>query len=325
MDIVTSSLPFRISYKNITDGKDRYFCIVGNDTPEIRKEKLRDRLHKHEYYELVYVLKGEMTQHLENGVFHYHQGDACLLNRNTRHYEGHETDCTLLFLNFAPDFLRKLFGENDILPDTRQFTPGIIQEFLLQNMQSDQELTREYLDFARNSGEAPRDASRIPELLDRMILELLYPGTGFAFRIQADLLSLIAALENPACYTASRIRIGPGSEAFLMARMNGFIEFRHGRTSREELSAVFHYSGDYLNRIARHQTGMTISQLCQYACLREAKRLLQQTDRSISDIIEELGYVNRTYFYKIFKKQFGLSPLELRNAVKHRTQNRELS
>ena len=73
-------------------------------------------MHKHAHYEIVYVARGEMTQHLENGVFRYQQGDACFLNRNTYHYEGFETDCELFFINLAPGFAGGLWSTNDILP-----------------------------------------------------------------------------------------------------------------------------------------------------------------------------------------------------------------
>ncbi len=39
--------------------------------------------------------------------------------------------------------------------------------------------------------------------------------------------------------------------------------------------------------------------------MQEAKRLLTETDMSVSQVIEELGFVNRTYFYRAFLEEVG--------------------
>ncbi|MDO5425269.1 MAG: helix-turn-helix domain-containing protein [Eubacteriales bacterium] len=309
MNFVISNSPFRVSYLAIKGGKAQYFCIVGKEKPRGTDGHLKNRFHQHESYELIYVLNGELTQHLENGVFPYRAGDVCFLDRNTRHFEGYETDCSLVFLNFAPWFLEKLFGPNEILPDTAQFSSGIVREFLIGNAK---EPKKEYLDFAYSPKGRELLPSPLTALLDEIILGLLYPKIGFAFHIQESLLCLIATLEDANLYNASRISLDSGTETFIMARINGYIQRYHGQISRKELSEYLHYNGDYLNRIAKRQTGTTLSKLCQNACLAEAKRLLLQTDWSISRIIEHLGYVNRTYFYEIFEKQFGVSPSEFR-------------
>ena len=46
-------------------------------------------------------------------------------------------------------------------------------------------------------------------------------------------------------------------------------------------------------------------------CLKAAK-LLAETDYSVNQIINSVGYENGSFFRKIFKKRFGLNPLEYR-------------
>jgi AraC-like DNA-binding protein len=43
-----------------------------------------------------------------------------------------------------------------------------------------------------------------------------------------------------------------------------------------------------------------------------SRRLLLQTDKPISDVVIESGFTNTTHFDRVFKKQFGLSPLQYR-------------
>lgn len=313
---VLSAAPFRLSYMGIANGRDKEFSFLGEGggTKYPRYPHYpQEALHRHPHYEIVYVLDGEFVQHLENGVFRYQAGDACFLNRNVKHREGYESDCTLVFLNLRQEFLEGLFAASPVRPGHAQYRPGEIRRFVEENRSTDAGFEREYLDFAgtaslKQNGSTPA-ASR---LLDRIAEEISLEATGYAFRVQALLLRFFEELENPQNYHLSRIRIDSNAEAFIYARLVRYLEERHGRATRGELGEILHYNGDYLNRIVKRQAGMTISQLGQRICLQEARRLLAGTDRSISSIITELGFVNRTHFYRMFTEAVGMSPQEFR-------------
>ena len=40
--------------------------------------------------------------------------------------------------------------------------------------------------------------------------------------------------------------------------------------------------------------------------------MLKQPDRSVTAVMEEIGYSNITHFYKIFEKKFHMTPAEYR-------------
>ena len=46
-----------------------------------------------------------------------------------------------------------------------------------------------------------------------------------------------------------------------------------------------------------------------------AAELLKQPDRSVTAVMEEIGYSNITHFYKIFEKKFHMTPAEYRNTL----------
>lgn len=46
--------------------------------------------------------------------------------------------------------------------------------------------------------------------------------------------------------------------------------------------------------------------------LREAKRLLDETDEKIYAIAEKAGYMDAGYFSHVFKKKYGISPIGYR-------------
>ena len=58
--------------------------------------------------------------------------------------------------------------------------------------------------------------------------------------------------------------------------------------------------------------GQTINHLITQTRMQQAKNLLRNTDKSISEIAEDVGISNYNYFSRIFKKRFGISPREYR-------------
>jgi AraC-like DNA-binding protein len=58
--------------------------------------------------------------------------------------------------------------------------------------------------------------------------------------------------------------------------------------------------------------GVTFKELVQRKRLQVAARLLEQTGLSVSDVIVAVGYDNTSYFYRIFRARYGVSPKEYR-------------
>lgn len=82
--------------------------------------------------------------------------------------------------------------------------------------------------------------------------------------------------------------------------------------TRAELEKVLNYSGDYLNRIVNKYAGMCIFDYGMTFCLKKAALLLSSTEESISSIASSLHFSNRTHFYSLFKKHYGITPKEYR-------------
>lgn len=83
--------------------------------------------------------------------------------------------------------------------------------------------------------------------------------------------------------------------------------------SRHELEVSLNYSSDYLNRIVNKYAGMCLFDYGMTFCLKKAEYLLTNTTDSISEIAQKLQFSNRTHFYSLFKKRYGLTPKEYRD------------
>ena len=82
--------------------------------------------------------------------------------------------------------------------------------------------------------------------------------------------------------------------------------------SRDELAAAVYMNPDYLTRLFRKETGMSISDYIIDKRLSLAKHMLKNTDMSIVDISEKTGFSYSSYFVRLFKKKVGITPQQYR-------------
>lgn len=63
-----------------------------------------------------------------------------------------------------------------------------------------------------------------------------------------------------------------------------------------------------LQEAFKYMFGLTVNKYMQQVKLEAAKKLLMTTDHNISQIVSMIGLNNRSYFSKVFKEKYGVSP-----------------
>lgn len=306
-----TSQPISMTY-GTCDGQNISFTMIHpGQTEYVRMPAGNTLMHRHDYFEMLYVLEGEVRQHIESSILHYHPGEALLMNRNIRHSESSTTPFSAIFLNIRPEYFLEILAGDILVDENRVSAPsdGEIHRFLRANLQGEEQYTRSYLHF---SPTLYQPDSRADKLLDQLSQELLAQKNGAAHMVAGLLARFIGLLENPQKYHITRMAWDSDNEDFIYANIVNYLRERKGNLSREELSLALHYHAEYLNQIVKRKAGMSLMQLGRTYRLEEAKRLLTETDQSISDIIQELGYVSRSHFYRFFEKETGLLPSEYR-------------
>lgn len=77
---------------------------------------------------------------------------------------------------------------------------------------------------------------------------------------------------------------------------------------REEVAAYVGLHPDYLNRIFKKETGVSLKEYIADAKVQMACELLEQTNFFVGEIGEMVGYVNFSSFTTFFKNRTGLTP-----------------
>lgn len=73
---------------------------------------------------------------------------------------------------------------------------------------------------------------------------------------------------------------------------------------------------NYLNRIFKKHTSVSVSQYINEIRIENIKIILETTARPINEIAEECGFANTSYFYTLFKKAYGITANEYRMKMK---------
>ncbi|MDR0570195.1 MAG: AraC family transcriptional regulator [Clostridiales Family XIII bacterium] len=78
----------------------------------------------------------------------------------------------------------------------------------------------------------------------------------------------------------------------------------------------------YLNEQVKLHVGMSPCSFIKKAIITEAKRLIANTNLSMSEIAQSLGFTDGSYFSRLFKTEIGMSPLKFKQSCMKRPKNR---
>lgn len=84
------------------------------------------------------------------------------------------------------------------------------------------------------------------------------------------------------------------------------------KLSVNDIATALNISYRTLSRKFKDETGITISEKLEQIRINEARRLLLETNKTMLQIAEEVGYENEFYFSRVFKKHEYLSPTSYR-------------
>ncbi|UUZ96269.1 AraC family transcriptional regulator [Paenibacillus sp. P25] len=82
--------------------------------------------------------------------------------------------------------------------------------------------------------------------------------------------------------------------------------------SREDIASHVNLNPDYLTRMFKKETGLTISEYVLQERVGMAKEMLAKTNLPVGSIAASVGYTNFSHFSKMFKKAAAIGPQDYR-------------
>lgn len=252
-------------------------------------------MHRHNYIEVMYVCKGQITHEINNCEVVMQEGDLLFLNQHTSHAvraAGKEDiGINLLILPEFFDMALAMLERNNVLAD-------FLVDFLRKNSTKNQYL---HFQLAGNL--------QIDNILENLVYSLVNKQNSSIINQTLMELLFLYLLQN----TNTLREDAPSNYEDVMIRTVKQYIYGHYKTaSLTQLAQNMNYSLSQLSRFIKKKTGYTFKELLQQRRFAVAKSLLQETKLSVSDIVLAVGYENNSYFHRKFKENYRISPKEYR-------------
>ncbi len=251
---------------------------------------------QHDFWELVYVDKGEVLATAGEQEFTLQSGEMLFHAPNEWHSirANGTTAPNVMILSFhCRSKAMAAFTGKRLRPDSRQ------RELLRELLQESRNVFASRLDDPYENMPDKRDD--IPVGAEQLIL----------LHLTHLLISLLRQMEEP-----RPVERKSGSLPLLDAMVSFMERNLFAKLTLQMLAEEFHVSTSYVKRIFAQYKQCGAIHFFTLMKVDHAKQLLREHDHNVSQIAEKLGYDNIYYFCNQFKKIEGMSPLEYRRSVK---------
>lgn len=255
-------------------------------------------MHSHEYIEVVYVISGKATHKIGGKTYDVKRGDLFIINMNTPHafYQspGAKEPFVVYDLMFTLDFFdQSLTGSQSL--------EKLNSSFMFYSLFHGRS---EFPPYFSVSGST---YTMFGELFNKIYLEHRGREKGYIEIIRAYLLQLIITifrLDSSGVKSASGLKNRQTVDYIIQYINENFAS----RLSVHELAEKVFLNQDYLGRIFRTATGMSIGAMIQKIRIEHACHLLSASSRTVTDIAAACGFEDMKFFYSVFKKHMGVLP-----------------
>lgn len=165
-----------------------------------------------------------------------------------------------------------------------------------------------YEEHAVSRGSSSRAAAYVGILCNGK----MYWGVG----LDEDIIkSSVAALVSAGNKLAQSENITEGREERIVEIMR-YIQTHYRDVTLEELAENFHLSPPYLSKYIKERAGITFQETVKKARMKKARAMLKETNRTVESIAADVGYETVEHFNRLFKKNYGMTPVQFRRQQK---------
>ena len=253
--------------------------------------------HSHNFIEVIYMCSGTTTHIINGNKLVLKEGELLFLGQNANQ-EILPAGINDIAVNFI--VLPEFFDVSLVMLKDEE-TP--LRAFIINSLKSNNS-NSSYMHFK------VADVLPIQNLVENLIWTLI-KGTSNKRKINSFTMGLIFLQLMD--YTDRLVLYDKEEQTILKVLKYADENYRDG--SLTELASSLHYDFSWLSREIKRKTGKTYTEIVQEKRLSQASFLLTNTDMNISDIANQVGYDNVSYFHRLFKKRFNMSPYKYKNAT----------
>lgn len=251
--------------------------------------------HKHEFFELTYIVDGEIEHTIGNRKSVIKSGNYFFVDIGTAHSYRPINGKTCLLWNFL--FLPQMI--DGALAGCERFSSLLNSYYIRLGNVSTFSSPENHIFFD--------DTGSVRKKLSKLSDEYRHRFCGYDEMARCLLISIMIETIrklNP-LKTDDQTKLSRAVSDYLRAHYTEPVRL-------SEIAEKLHYNPTYLSARFKKDTGITVGQCCQRIRIEQSCRLLVDTDWKVTEIARAVGYNNQKFFNKIFKSVTHMTPREYR-------------
>ncbi len=254
--------------------------------------------HGHKYIEMMYVCHGSITHIINGREICMLEGDVLFMNRHVKH-SIKKAGINDIGINFIvlPEFF-------DIpLIMLKEDEKNVLADFIIDALKIHGNVPQ-YLHFKS------RGNTDIENLMENIIRSLIYENDEYENINQITMgLIFLHLLHNMETIDNHSMQ---GYKDIILNTVIQYINKKYRDANLTELALGMHQTLANMSKIIKKGTGHTFQELVQKKRFQQSVVFLMETDMSVAEIMNAVGYENSSYFYRRFREKYGVSPKEYR-------------
>lgn len=255
--------------------------------------------HKHNYFEINYVLKGTCDFTFNDEVQNLKEGEVCIIAPNSAHDMYVDNDESIVYTimirksTFDTTFFSLLSQKN-------------LLSYFFRNILQDESKENYLLLYSGKN--------RWLKIILRVLMLESYGNNEYSNNCCINWVNLFFSnLLRSYSKTLQFYNYNIGSDFSLILQ---YIQKNYRTISLSELSSEFHYSEPHMCNLIKQNTGYNFTDLIKRLRMTDAIEFLCNTNLKVNEIAEKIGYNSSDHFSRVFRSTYKVSPQQYRKEHK---------
>ena len=255
--------------------------------------------HNHDFFEIIYVYAGKCITIINDHKIELPANHLCLFDLQTVHQLIIPDDQTKVFnILISQELLTQTFLQ---LLDNNDF----VSNFFIKSIYNISK-QNEFLIFDLNQYDTA--LSYVKQILVEFFSHKPYYNSMIQILLAALFLSLARLYQSKLVTTTKQ------DHKIDIQQLLTYIQDHYQTITLKQLAEHFVYTTRTMMRFLQKYTGHTFTEILKDYRLQNACYYLKNTSTPIDEIAQMTGYGDRSYFDKVFKQTYHLTPKEYRDA-----------
>lgn len=250
-------------------------------------------IHWHDAIEMLMVLKGKINVTIESGTYRVREREIEIINVEEAHRIFSEEDNRVLMFHLEPSFFKKYYDD--------------IRNMFFYTDTSDEVIQNDEKYYV------------LRRYLSILLCEFVQKGDEYDEYIEETMIELLYHLINNFHYLMyEKEELRENEEQ--LERYHRIVKYIYNnydsKISLKDIAKKEFLSSHYLSHEIKNTMGLSFKEFVNLIRVEESIKLLLDTDMTITEISQEIGFSHSRYYNKHFKIHYNMTPIQFRKKYK---------